>query len=252
MRWGWSCLVLGLLFAPGAALAEAATPVGVINACVHRVNHNARIVSGPAECGEAETPVSWQIAGPRGPKGDPGPAGPQGVPGPIGPPGPQGPQGVQGPAGPAGTGGLSVVDASGQKIGETLRLAGTSATVLLTLEDMTFALDVTPQGFKGSTDSGGGNLIFAGSSTCTGGPYYVNEPPFSPMTFGVVGPPGATLYIRDDTRAESPVAVQGSQWLYSGGRWMCYSYYGWGSGSMIPVRPWFDLNTLFTPPFRVQ
>jgi hypothetical protein len=148
---------------------------------------------------------------------------------------------------------MSVFDATGQKIGETIRLAGTSATVLLTLQGMTFPLDATPQGFKGSADGDGGNLIFIGSSTCTGRPYYPNEPVFSPMTFGVVGPPGATLYLRDDTREEIPIkGVQGSQWVQSGATWTCYPYYGWRSGSLIPVQPWFDLNPLFTPPFRVQ
>jgi len=239
-RWVRSCLVVGALLVLGVGVAAAATPPTAITACVHRVNHNVRIVSTPAECRRFESPVSWPIAGPQA----------MGIPGPAGP---QGPQGEPGPPGPAGSLGMSVFDATGQKIGETIRLAGTSATVLLTLQGMTFPLDATPQGFKGSADGDGGNLIFIGSSTCTGRPYYPNEPVFSPMTFGVVGPPGATLYLRDDTREEIPIkGVQGSQWVQSGATWTCYPYYGWRSGSLIPVQPWFDLNPLFTPPFRVQ
>lgn len=239
-RWVWPCLVVGSVLGLAVGFTDAGTAATAITACVHRVNQNVRIVSSPAECRSFETPVSWPIAGPQA----------MGIPGPAGP---QGPQGEPGPPGPAGSLGVSVVDATGQKIGETIRLAGTSATVLLTLQGMTFPLDVTPQGFKGSTDRDEGNLIFVGSSTCTGRPYYANAPVFSPMTFGVVGPPGATLYIRDDARVEIPIeGVHGSQWVQSGTRWMCYSYYGWRSGSLIPVQQWFDLEPLFTPPFRVQ
>jgi hypothetical protein len=213
---------------------------GTINACVHRVNHHVRIVSNPAECRRFESPGLAD----RGPQA-------MGIPGPAGP---QGPQGEQGPPGPAGSLGVSVVDATGQKIGATIRLAGNNATVLVTLDGLMFPLDVTPQGFKFSKDSAGGNLIFAESANCTGPASYAAEPFFSPMKVAVVGPPGATLYITDDTREAIRDSVGGSQWRQQwDGSWMCYSHWGSGSGTLIPVQqPSFDLNTLFPPPFSVR
>jgi collagen triple helix repeat protein len=251
-RWVWPCLLVGSLLVLSIGFTDVATPATVMYACVHRDNHHVRFVRSPAECHRSESPVSWQTAGLQGPPGPAGPQGPQGVQGPPGPAGPQGPQGEQGPPGPAGSGGPSVIDAKGQKVGETLRLAGNSATVLLTLQGMMFPLDVTPQGFKFSKDSNGANLTFVGSTDCTGPAYYASDHYFSPMKVVVVGPPGAMLYIQDDTRVESLATVTGSQLVQSGKSWYCYTYYGFGSGSLIPVQSWFDLNTVFTAPFRVQ
>lgn len=255
MRWGWAGLLAGVLLALGVSLADAATSAGTLYACVHRVNHNARIVGGPAECREAEIPVSWSIVGPQGPKGDPGPAGPQGLPGPMGPQGPQGPQGVEGPPGPAGSGALSVVDGTGKPVGETIRLAGTNATVLLTLDGMLVPLDVTPQGFKLSDASPltGGTLIFLGTSNCSGNPYVAPAVYFSPLIASVVAPPGKTLYVPDPDRNPVSYPVVGSQLILSSGTWICQTFYSWGSGSVVPVKPLLDLNSLpFTLPFKVQ
>jgi YVTN family beta-propeller protein len=75
-----------------AFLVLAASPAtqgqtgDTINAC-YDTKGQLRRVNSPAECKSNETPVAWDIQGPKGDKGDPGP------------PGPQGPAGTQGPQG---------------------------------------------------------------------------------------------------------------------------------------------------------
>lgn len=56
----------------------------VIEACVHKTNGNARIVSATTVCHSTENRIQWNSEGPAGPPGPPGPAGPAGPPGPPG------------------------------------------------------------------------------------------------------------------------------------------------------------------------
>jgi hypothetical protein len=59
----------------------------VIYACIKKENGQARIVSGPGNCGPSEVSVYWNQVGPKGDKGDKGDPGPKGDTGPQGPPG---------------------------------------------------------------------------------------------------------------------------------------------------------------------
>ena len=106
------------LLAGAASLGLAAGPEDMtISACKHARTGLVRIVRAGAVCRRSETPVSWNVRGPRGAAGPAGVAGPQGAPGPqgaqglhgakgeqgvTGPPGPQGPQGERGATGPPG------------------------------------------------------------------------------------------------------------------------------------------------------
>jgi large repetitive protein len=78
-----------------------------IHACKNARTGLVRIVKAGAGCRRSETPVSWNVRGPRGEAGAPGPAG---IAGPVGPPGPAGADGrpgTQGSTGPAGPPGLA-------------------------------------------------------------------------------------------------------------------------------------------------
>jgi hypothetical protein len=232
MRWAGPGLVVGAVLVLGVGYTAPATPATTISACVHRVNHNVRIVSEPAACRSFENPVSWQTGGASAPA----------------------PTGST--SAPAGSGGLSVVDANGQKVGETIRLAGNNATVLVTLDSKMFPLEVTPQGFtfSGNSSYSFGSLIFVGNSTCSGDPYILPPAaPFSPMSFSAVALPGKTLYtLVPDGVPYADYIVTGSQyWREPNGTMTCYPYSGY-PGALVPVQSLVDLTTLFLPLFRVQ
>ena len=104
-------LVSIMVFA--ATWVWAQDPGTVHHACVNNGSGTIFMVTGPDDCGNAETYVTWNQTGPAGPEGPPGPEGPVAVPdvlvegvvgpeGPAGPPGPAGPQGVPGEQGPPG------------------------------------------------------------------------------------------------------------------------------------------------------
>ena len=87
-----------ILLAVIAAVASVAAGVGlaasageeastVIHACKHPSGGWLRQVGEPAQCRRRETPVSWNIEGPKGDAGEPGAPGPQGPKGDKGDPG---------------------------------------------------------------------------------------------------------------------------------------------------------------------
>jgi Lamin Tail Domain len=71
----------------GAALAQGAGESAVIYACKHPSGGWLRQVAGPAQCRRRETPVNWNIEGPKGDPGEAGPQGPKGDKGDKGDPG---------------------------------------------------------------------------------------------------------------------------------------------------------------------
>lgn len=80
----FSCLAAVVLFTL-LATRVAASPSGVLDACINPGNGMMRLVDSSAACHNNESFVEWNITGPQGPAGAQGPAGPQG---------PQGPQGT--------------------------------------------------------------------------------------------------------------------------------------------------------------
>jgi hypothetical protein len=80
--------------AGSAVGASAGDPPTVIHACKHPSGGWLRQVAGPAQCRRRETPVNWNI---EGPKGDPGQDGAPGA------PGAQGDKGDKGDKGDPGT-----------------------------------------------------------------------------------------------------------------------------------------------------
>jgi hypothetical protein len=60
-------------------LCASPLAAGVFEACVHKTNGNARIVSASTPCHATETRIQWNSEGPAGPPGPQGPAGPAGA-----------------------------------------------------------------------------------------------------------------------------------------------------------------------------
>ena len=70
-----------LLISLALCLVGTTASAEVINACV-KPNGGMRIVAATTECRGDETPISWNVQGPKGDMGDPGM---DGEPGPAGP-----------------------------------------------------------------------------------------------------------------------------------------------------------------------
>jgi hypothetical protein len=68
----------------------AASPSGVLDACINPGNGMMRLVDTNTACHNNETRVEWNVVGPQGPPGPQGDPGPKGDPGQQGPPGPAG------------------------------------------------------------------------------------------------------------------------------------------------------------------
>jgi hypothetical protein len=108
------------VFAGGAGVAYAtqvatADATSVINACFKQ-NGTIRLVAAVSECDHNDTPISWNV---QGPKGDVGPAGPQGPTGPTGPAGADGEEGEDGADGAPGTAGADGKDGAPGATGPT-------------------------------------------------------------------------------------------------------------------------------------
>jgi hypothetical protein len=91
-------LVVGTLVG-SAGVATAITVLSgpetsLIHGCVHRTNGTMRVVPDPAQCRNAEEPLSWNAEGRAGPPGSQGPQGPQGPRGEVGLPGADGRDGA--------------------------------------------------------------------------------------------------------------------------------------------------------------
>ena len=119
----------GVTVAAGVALAQTSGEQTVIHACKHPSGGWLRQVAGPAGCRRRETPVSWNIEGPKGDPGEPGA------------PGPAGPKGDKGDKGDPGTvvNGLKTLEgipcvADDAAAGEIKVTVGASGDVTLTCE----------------------------------------------------------------------------------------------------------------------
>lgn len=114
------------------ATTSSAPSTATIWACKVNVTGLVRVVDGPGQCSNRyETPLSWNVVGPKGATGAPGPAGAKGATGSQGPKGDKGATGATGakgdtgatgalgPAGPKGdTGATGAQGPAGEK-GET-------------------------------------------------------------------------------------------------------------------------------------
>ena len=103
---------LALALCGWVAPARADVPERLIRGCVQRKdNQELRVLGSGQSCTRDETPIAWNV---EGPKGDRGPAGPQGAAGATGLAGAAGPAGAVGPPGvPGPMGAMGATGAQG-------------------------------------------------------------------------------------------------------------------------------------------
>lgn len=183
---------VGIFFLSALAIAGVGSATAddagtrTIHACVNNVTGVVRIID-PARAGRCitangalkETPLDWNQQGPQGLPGLQGAAGPSGPQGPAGAPGESGPQGATGPQGqpaPAGAaGGLSLIDADGNVVGQIAvdpTINFEDSRVLIVRDGRFFYIG---QDGRMSSILSGGDAYFA-SSDCSGTPAAVGSP----------------------------------------------------------------------------
>jgi Collagen triple helix repeat (20 copies) len=109
----WIVIVVGAGLALVGAAYAAIPSNGVIDACYTKSGTLRVVDPAVSTCGKYETPLAWNVQGPRGEAGPQGPQGPTGEIGPQGPQGPQGPMGETGPQGPSGVIAYATVQSNG-------------------------------------------------------------------------------------------------------------------------------------------
>jgi len=100
-KWAAVFIVIQISLLSVTLVSAHGGDAALIHACVSS-SGAIRIVGANAVCTGKDSPLDWNIQGPKGPIGPIGPQGLQGEQGPQGLPGPQGIQGIQGPAGISG------------------------------------------------------------------------------------------------------------------------------------------------------
>lgn len=230
------------------AVPVCAAPSPVIFACVSKAG-DVRIVASAAACRKGETPVSWNTQGPQGPQGTQGPAGIQG------PHGIQGVQGVQGIEGPPGNG-VAVYDANGIKVGPLVDVVWDNPVMVLTavvgysVNNQTALLRIEADHIEGSGDYGSmTSTIDFESNDCTGTPFVLQADNAFIAIPSRVAPPGRTLYIASQPETQFKLSV-GSYWTTGYG---CVQTGGIQTDvPALYVTPVVQLDSLFTPPFRIR
>ena len=119
----WIVIVVGAgLALVGAAYATIPSS-GVIDACYTKSGTLRVIDPAVSTCGKYETPLAWNVQGPRG---EAGPQGPQGPTGETGPQGPQGQSGVTGHATVMSSGLVRPERSQGIEQADVVKPAGTA------------------------------------------------------------------------------------------------------------------------------
>jgi hypothetical protein len=140
---------------------------------------------------------------------------------------------------------LSVVDASGKTMGKLLDLYkgnSGSAIVALKANDLIFTAWIHRDGFET------GDLCFE-SADCSGPAFACDcgDAPLLGAAQAAISAPGNTLYASAAGAIPRPVTFQSE--IYSDGT--CQNVFGGSCDAALPVQAMIDLNTMFTPPFRL-
>ena len=141
---------------------------------------------------------------------------------------------------------VTVVDSRGKIVGQadSIQSLGQFATVLLKTDDRLVNLTVKRDGYLVSF-----SLLFE-SSNCSGTPWILDNGTRSSFAlFGTVGPPGHTLYVRDENAVPRTVTIQ-TMFDHTG----CGDIGPFGPVpiSVLPALPLIDLDAWFTPPFSLR
>ena len=234
-----------LVIAAGAVIifGTSRASAQVINGCI-KGNGTLKIVADPSDCTSRETPISWNQAGPQGEPGEPGP---QGEPG-----DPEGALQQQLDALQAQTNRLPiVVDGAGEVLGHVLEVEGAraqGAIVQFDLPDLPlFPLRVLPQEIQGQSVT-----LWFESNDCTGQAWIAAllGTPEGAVTGTVFGITNAvtgirTFYVADPLDSPGEMIFRLSKDTQGQG---CEP----AVDQVIAARVTpFDLDSMFTPPFRV-
>ena len=143
---------------------------------------------------------------------------------------------------------LTVVDAEGTTVGRALVLKGLNATVALRIDGQVVGLDVFRDFFLGTLDS---DLLFE-SSDCSGPAFIRQEDAMASLPApSFVFAPGRTIYIPDAEAEVRTITVRSSSWRSIRDPYACGPWHEDPGVLVRPMRPTIDLNTVFTPPFRL-
>jgi hypothetical protein len=161
------------------------------------------------------------------------------------------------PAGGAQTletaGRLTVVDANGKTLGTAAAINAIgdqrpTVTIAFSLSGRFFALEVAKDSFFGADD------LWFESTDCSGTPFFetfeISDRGGAPLNLSRAGvaPPGSTVYLPNLEATPRTIAARSSL----GHRGTCVSFdFTNDVGPVVPTEPHLDLNSLFTPPFRV-
>jgi hypothetical protein len=141
---------------------------------------------------------------------------------------------------------FKVVDANGKVIGIAATPGGTGATLVFEVGGQVFSLAVGGDGFNE-----GGSFVFESpDTTCSGTPLLQVYPP-ALLTQVVIAPPGTTVYAPDPSAVPQTISV-GSMQFFPGGSCSSFCFPVCPTGSVVPVIALVDLDTQFTPPFKVK
>jgi hypothetical protein len=153
----------------------------------------------------------------------------------------------------------AVVDAHGDPLGGVVALNGPAATVLIDVGGGVFSLNVLPTQLQGT----GGALFFI-TPNCTGTPYIMFQPP-ALSTPSVLAAPGNSLYTAVPNATPLPITALSTlpPSIPGGPPLSCFTFPTTAPPGAPPPPPppqvfaiaamrVVDLNTVFTPPFRIR
>lgn len=134
---------------------------------------------------------------------------------------------------------FNVVDANGKLIGNAIP-DGTSASLVFKVGGQVFGVTVHGDGFARD-----GGLVFESPDTTCSGTPLIEVRPAALLTDRAIAPPGSTVYVADPQAV--PQTITRGSIFFNG---FCLSL--GGSASAVPVVALVDLDTMFTPPFKVK
>jgi len=130
-------ILIALILCTVFFITASSSLAQVINGCVK--NGQLYILTGPGQCKQNETPISWSMTGPPGPAGPAGPQGLQGI------QGIRGPSGGMGPEGPPGVAQGATQIAHGIVRNNSILISGSGiASVQRQIDDGIYQIDFDP------------------------------------------------------------------------------------------------------------
>lgn len=141
------------------------------------------------------------------------------------------------------TGAITVVDASGVVVGQSIGISFGDPIVTMSLDGYVFPIEVRQDRLR---SDGQGSVVWFESADCSEGPR-LGQPStnkvFSHYTLG-----GSAVYVLQDINAEGE-EIPHSSWLDDDGD--CHPLNGSRSLISKPAKILVDLDDLFTPPFSI-